>query len=98
MEVKGTPSIKAPVTIDLPAKMALPVHTDGDGFIVPATGFVWQKYLNYDTLEALGVSIEWRHPSGALMGREEAVALIGQAMAREAAPQVPASPKAANDA
>jgi hypothetical protein len=94
MEVKSTPTIESKITISLPAMMVLPVNTDESGFIVPATGVMWQKYLNYDTLLALGVSIEWHNPDGTILRSDEAVAYIEAAMARSIQAQATTEPRA----
>jgi hypothetical protein len=82
MEINESDSINAPITLSLPRVMALPVQTDAAGFTVPATGFVWSKYLDHDTLHALGVTVEWRHADGSVMSRETALRLIDEAHAR----------------
>jgi hypothetical protein len=87
MEVKSTPTFDTSITLTLPRHMTLPAQTDAQGHIVPATGFVWQKYLNYDTLLALGVSIEWQHVDGHKIPLEEAKRLIQAATDRDALAQ-----------
>jgi hypothetical protein len=87
MEVNSTPTIDTTITLNLPRHMTLPAQTDAQGHIVPATGFVWQKYLNYDTLLSLGVSIEWRHVDGHAIPVDDAKRLIREAMDRDALAQ-----------
>lgn len=84
MEVNATPMLNANVTLQLPSQMVLPVQKDDAGQTVPATGFIWQKYLDYQTLEAMGVSISWATPEGVAIDREVALGLIARMAQRQA--------------
>lgn len=82
--VEPEPMFTVSIDLQLPRRLVLPVEVNAAGERVPATGFVWQKYLDHALLTQLGVRVEWRDRDGVLYADELASSLIQREAERQA--------------
>lgn len=92
--ITGQPTKRVTIPVDLLAELVLPVGKDDSGQLVASNGFIWQRFLDYATLEALGIRVVWRDADNQPIDRDTAVALIERQRAQ--AEQASAS-QAANE-
>jgi hypothetical protein len=83
MPADPAPTLTVSVTLVLPASLILPVVLDQGGNRVPSTGFVWQKYLDREQLEAWGVKLSWQDDKGNILDQATVDLLLSQAQARD---------------
>lgn len=94
MTTDPEPTIEVSMPLHLPAHVELPMRVDDHDHLIPATGVVWNKYLDYDTLRSVGVDVVWRDLNGQIVPLERVMALMEAAKEREAKAQAAAGPRA----